>query len=179
VENGLSLDLSSMDERARVPQKELDAIGAIEVFRSRDYRAIRALCTHPSIFPLIADDFHPDPTAWKPPENEQIVYLLARDQQGPFGFGIFHPLNLACWNAHFGFLPRSYGGDARMSFKRMLAWMWKNTTARKVVGEISRDNTLAIRFARSVGCEIYGMNKKSLLRDGVLRDQVCLGISRE
>lgn len=150
----------------------------IKVFRSRDYQAIRALCLHPRIFPLIADDFHSDAKSWRVPENDQIVYLLASDDQGPFGFGIFHPLNFACWAGHFGFLPRAYGADARKSFQRMLLWMWENTTAQKVVGEIVRENTLAIRFARSVGFEIYGVNKKSFLRGGALRDQVCFGISK-
>ena len=114
----------------------------IKIFRSRDYAAIRALCVHPKIFPLIADDFHPDPKTWVMPENDQIVYLLASDDEGPFGFGIFHPRNLACWAGHFGFLPRGYGADARKSFQRMLQWMWENTTAQKVVGEIVRENVL-------------------------------------
>lgn len=148
------------------------------VFRSRDYAAIRRLCIHPRIFPLIADDFHTDPKAWRTPQNEQIVYLLASDEQGPFGLGIFHPITFACWNAHFAFLPRGYGIRARLSFARMLAWMWESTTAQRIVGEIVRENHLAIRFARAAGCEIYGLNKKSFLRGGVLRDQVCLGISK-
>lgn len=166
-------------DRVQVSQSEMAAAArAVKIFRSRDYSAIRTLCTHPRIFPLIADDYHTDPEAWQVPENDAIVYLLASDDAGPFGFGIFHPINLACYAGHFGFLPRGYGADARKSFERMLAWLWENTTAEKVVGEIVRDNILAIRFARSVGFEIYGLNKKSFRRGGVLVDQVCLGISK-
>ena len=153
-------------------------VSEIKVFRSRDYAAIRALCVDPKIFPMIADDFHADPKTWVMPQSENIVYLLASDEKGPFGFGIFHPINLACWSGHFGFLPRGYGADAPKSFTRMLGWMWENTTAQKVVGEIVRENVLAIRFARSVGFEFYGVNKKSFLRGGVLRDQLCFGIVR-
>lgn len=171
-------DGMSLDEGGYIPQKAIVAAGQIKIERSRDYSAIRALCIHPRIFPLIADDFHPEPSAWQVPENEHIVYLLAVDNEGAFGFGIFYPINMACWSAHMGFLPRSYGPDARHSFKRMLNWIWANTTARKIVGDIARDNLLALRFARSVGFEIYGVNKKSVVRGGVLRDQVCLGISK-
>ena len=148
------------------------------VSQSRDYAAIRRLCVHPRIFPLIADDFHLDSKQWRTPESEEIVYLLATDEHGAFGLGIFHPITFVCWNAHFAFLPRGYGNRARLSFARMLGWMWEKTTAQKIVGEIVRENHLAIRFARSVGCEIYGINKKSFLRGGELRDQVCLGISK-
>lgn len=148
------------------------------ISRTRDYAAIRRLCIHPRIFPVITDDFHTDPNEWRTPENDEIIYLLANDDHGPFGIGIFHPATFVCWNAHFAFLPRGYGGSARLSFARMLAWMWANTTAQKIVGEIVRENLLAIRFARSVGCEIYGINKKSFLRGGMLHDQICLGISK-
>lgn len=148
------------------------------IARTRDYAAIRALCTHPAIYPMICDDFTADPKAWQPPRDESIVYLLASDDDGPCGFGIFHPHNRACFEGHFGFLPRVYGADARKTFERMLAWMFQNTEARRIVGEIARDNKLAIRFARSAGFEIYGVNKRSKLRGGVLIDQICLGISK-
>jgi len=151
---------------------------AFSVFRSRDYAAIRALATHPRIFPQISDDYTADPAKWDVPRSEQVIYLLASDGDGPFGFGIFVPQTHVQFAAHMAFLPRSYGAIALASFKTMLAWMWANTTALRLVGEIRRDNTLAIRFARRAGFEIYGVNKKSFLRGGQLIDQVCLGISR-
>lgn len=151
---------------------------ALKVFRTRDYKIIRELATHPRIFPQIADDFTSDSKKWQPIASEQVCYLLAADGEGPFGFGIFIPDTWACWKAHTAFLPRSYGADARKSFDQMILWMWQNTTAKRLVGEIVRDNLLAIRFARRAGFAIYGINKKSYLRGGVLRDQLCLGISK-
>ena len=148
------------------------------VFRSRDYKAIRTLATHPRILPQISDDFTSDPKLWKPIESEQVVYLLGSDEQGPFGFGIFIPQTHVQFGAHIAFLPRSYGTLALTAFKEMLGWMWANTEARRIVGEIVRENKLAIRFSRRAGFQIYGINPKSYLRGGVLRDQVCLGISK-
>lgn len=150
----------------------------VKIFRTRDFSAIRALCTHPRIFPSISDDYTKDAKTWKPIESELVIYLLASDEKGPFGFGIFIPQTHVQYGAHTAFLPRSYGADARHSFEHMIEWMWTKTTARRIVGEIVRENKLAIRFARRAGFEIYGINERSYLRGGVLRDQVCLGISK-
>jgi hypothetical protein len=146
--------------------------------RSTNTAVIKALATHPTVFPYVSDDFFPDPEAWQPPESETIVYLLAKDAEGFFGFGAFIPENLSCWKAHMGFLPRSYGVPAIEAFGEMLAWMWKHTTAARIVGEICQENRRAIQFAVRSGFEPYGVNRKSRLRGGILRDQVCLGISK-
>ena len=60
----------------------------------------------------------------------------------------------------------------------MLAWMWQNTSARRLKGEIAQENRKAIQFAVNAGFEVYGVNRASLLKGGVLRDQVALGISK-
>ena len=148
------------------------------VFRSRDFKAIRALCLHPRIFPHICDDYSNDAKAWKPTENEQVIHLLAKDDKGIFGFGVFIPQTHMQYGSHMAFLPRSYGNLALAAFKEMLDWMWTNTQARRLVGEVPRNNHLGIRFARRAGFEFYGINKRSTLRGGKLLDQVCLGISK-
>lgn len=148
------------------------------VFRSRDYEAIRRLILHPRIFPHVSDDFTNDRRAWQPNPSEQVIYLLAKDEQGIFGFGGFIPQTHMQYGSHVGFLPRSYGNLALASFKQMIEWMWRSTQARRLVGEVPRNNHLGIRFARRAGFEFYGINKRSTLRGGVLLDQVCLGISK-
>lgn len=151
---------------------------AFSVVHSRDYAAIRALAIHPRIFPHISDDFTSDPKQWQPNRSEWAIYLLANDVDGVFGLGVFLPHTHAQFGAHMAFLPRSWGNLAQSSFKQMLTWMWQNTTARRLIGEIERSNTLALRFARRAGFEIYGINRRSKLKGGVLVDQVCLGISK-
>ena len=148
------------------------------ISRSRDYLAIKRLAIHPRVFPYLSDDFTSDPKQWEPIFSEQVIYLLAKDADGVFGLGVFIPQTHAQYGAHLAFLPRSYGRLARSSFEQMLGWMWKNSTARRLVGEIERSNTLAIRFARKAGFEIYGINRRSKLKGGVMVDQVALGISK-
>ena len=146
--------------------------------RSKDPQAIKKLATDPAIFPHICDDFSSNPQDWQPPLEDQVITLLAKDDAGYFGFGIFLPSTWVCYQAHIGFLPRSYGGEALEAFREMLDWMWAYTQARRIVGEVCSENRRAIRFAERAGFSFYGVNKKSRLRGGMLRDQVCLGISK-
>jgi RimJ/RimL family protein N-acetyltransferase len=149
----------------------------IEVFRSEDFAKIRELCSHARIFPHISDDFT-DKKNFPLPSGDAIRYLLCRDDEGVFGFVIFMATNYACWEAHVGFLPRSYGSQALRAFKAAISWMWANTRARRVTGAVIRENALALRFARKAGFEIFGVNKKAYLKGGKLHDQICLGISK-
>ena len=148
------------------------------VFRSRDWRAIKALVCDPAIFQYVSDDFYKTPESWQPTQSESMIYLLAKDSVGLFGFGIFLPRTHCQYESHIGFLPRSYGKVAIGAFKGMLDWMWANTTARRIVGEIAQENRRAIQFAVRAGFREYGVNVKSKLKGGVLVDQVCLGISK-
>jgi hypothetical protein len=150
----------------------------ISIERTENASLIKTLASHPAIFKHINDDFHQDPETWQPPSSSLIVSLVARDDRGYFGFGIFIPQTWVCYRGHFAFLPRSYGEDSITAFRLMLDWMWQNTKAARIIGEICRDNKRAIRFAMRAGCKAYGINPQSQLRGGVLRDQVCLGISR-
>lgn len=156
---------------------KLPAAAKLSVFPSRDFTKIRELCTHPRIYPHISDD-HSDRTNFPLPDSESVRYLLCSDERGVFGFVIFIAQNWSCWSAHVGFLPRSYGSEARRAFADAIAWMWKHTPARRLTGEILRENTLAIRFARAAGFEFIGINRKSKKIGGVMRDQVLLGLSK-
>jgi RimJ/RimL family protein N-acetyltransferase len=150
----------------------------IKVERTDDYELIRRLAIHPAIFPHISDDFTDKADQWKPIESDFVRYLIAQDSEGVIGFSVFMPTTWAHWTAHVAFLPRSYGPKAISAFREMLAWMWKHTSACRITGEICQENRRAIQFAVRAGFKQYGVNGKSRLRGGVLRDQVCLGISK-
>lgn len=146
--------------------------------RIRDPKLVQMLATHPSIFKHVSDDWVKRPEDWVAPVSDSIVYLVASDEEIFFGFGAFFPQTWTCYQAHMGFLPCSYGEQSLSSFKSMLGWMWENSTASRIIGEIPVQNRTAIAFAINAGFERYGVNVKSRLRGGVLVDQVCLGISK-
>jgi RimJ/RimL family protein N-acetyltransferase len=110
--------------------------------------------------------------------SDSLVYLVASDGKIFFGFSAFMPRTWSCYEAHVAFLPSHYGEAAIASFKEMLGWMWTNTTAARIVGEIAQENRRAIQFSVRAGFREYGVNQKSWLKGGVLRDRVCLGISK-
>jgi hypothetical protein len=150
----------------------------IGIERVNDAARIKALATHPAIFKHVTDDFYPDPEAWGVPMCDLLVCLIGKDSQGDFGFGIFMPRTWSCYEAHLGFLPRSYGTQAIETFGKMLNWMWAWTNAHRIIGEICQENRRAISFAARAGFTRYGINPKSTLRGGTLKDTVCMGISR-
>ena len=150
----------------------------IAIERTYDGALLKKLATDPAIFPHVSDDYTANPLEWQPLLSELVVNLIAKDDEGAFGFGIFLPRTHSCYEVHVGFLPRSYGKKSLTAFLVMLSWMWKRTKVARIVGEISLENKRAIAFAKKAGFRVYGLNLKSRLRGGVLRDQVCLGISR-
>lgn len=164
-------------------------VGEMQIERTQDYDAIRLLACHPAIFPHVSDDWTSNPYSWRPPESKEVFYLIASDQGSngqvfrgivdrALGFAVFVPETRSCFQAHMAFLPRSYGDVALSAFKEMLHWMWNHSTAARIVGQIPIENRRAIAFAKRAGFVEYGVNPKSYLLGGVLRDQVCLGISR-
>ncbi len=152
--------------------------GVISIERSRDYRTIKAIATHPAVFRFVVDDMSPSPEAWQPIENDDICYLLARDAAAPIGFAAFYPRTGVCYEGHLCFLPQAYGGAAYICALAMTTWMWENTPARRLCGEISDDNRQAIQFVQRVGWDIYGVNHQSWLKDGIVHDRVAVGITR-
>lgn len=150
----------------------------ISIDRTFDYKLVKDIATHPAVFHYVADDFHPTPDDWEPVPSDEIFYLMASDESGPLGFAAFFPKTAICFEGHLCFLPRAYGGTALACFRTMLVWMWENTSARRICGEIADDNRGAIAFALRAGCEIYGVNHQSWLKNGVLHDRAALGISR-
>jgi hypothetical protein len=146
---------------------------------TKDPALIKQLATHPSIFRHVSDDYTAIAEAWEPNVTSKLVVnLVARDGEDYFGFGIFIARTWSCYEGHMGFLPQSYGDPAIRAFEEMIEWMWQHTTAARITGEICQENRRAIKFAMRAGFKPYGVNEKSKMLGGVLRDQVCLGISR-
>lgn len=151
---------------------------ALAVERTTDYEAIRKLATHPAVFSKICDDFSNDPRGWQATRHPAMVYLLARNEGQPIGFAAFFPKNAICWEMHFAFLPSAYGSAAEQALRSMFDWIWTYTRCVRIVGEICRENRLAIRFALRCGVELCGIHARSRMKNGKLQDQVILGISK-
>lgn len=148
----------------------------LKVERTYDYKTIRELALDPHVYKHVSDDYS-SRDSWQVPEGAQYVYLLASDDSHALGFAAFLPRNRVMCEAHICFLPRAYGERAQMAFRAMLDWVWRNTQYKRIVGEIPISNRRALAFVRKAGVEAYGINKASKMRNGILEDQVALGIS--
>lgn len=148
----------------------------IEIARSRDYALLQRIATSEPIYRITSDDFSPTQGAWRLPQGEQFIYLLGQSGKQLLGFAAFYPVNGVTFETHLCFLSR--GPVNQQMFARMLGWIWGATPAMRIIGAVPDYNRLAIKFAERAGFEVYGVNSKSWMKNGILCDQVCLGISR-
>lgn len=150
--------------------------------RTSDLDLVRRVLTHPRIYPFISDDFSPPADEYRPVENEAVWYVAARDrlavvQAQLLALWMFVPLNGICWDVHTAVLPCAWGEVGLEAARQLPAWMWANTPCRRIVTTVPTCNRLALHFAVRAGMRIWGYNEASYLKNGLLYDQVCLGIS--
>jgi len=138
--------------------------------------------THPRIYPYISDDGSPAREDYQPIESDLFWYVVVHDLKaaGPelLGLWMFHPHNVVCWELHTCLLPVAWGDTGLEAMRGVIQWIWQNTPCRRIIGNCPTTNRLALHFAVKAGMKVYGVNEASYLKNGVLSDQVCLGISK-
>lgn len=146
--------------------------------RTEDWALVKKIVTHPKLWALNSDDLAPEPQNWEPPLNPDIWYVLARGKGKPIGLFVFIPETRVCWQSHISMIPEAWGHIARYACRLVFYWLWERTTCLRIIGSIPASNHLAVLFAIQCGMEKYGVNPRSFLRNGVLEDQVLVGINR-
>jgi RimJ/RimL family protein N-acetyltransferase len=150
----------------------------IEFERSFDYELIRRIMTYSqSIYDRISDDYSPPREQFRPHESDAIWYVIVRDGREVLGMWMFVPQNAVTWEVHTVLLPCAWGARGMQAALELPDWIWERTTCRRIVTNVPSTNRLALKFAREAQMVQYGTNEKSYLKNGVLLDQVCLGIS--
>jgi RimJ/RimL family protein N-acetyltransferase len=150
--------------------------------RTHDLDIVQRVLTHPKIYDHISDDLSPDVSQYRPPDHPAMWYVLVHDLEDNrpelLGCFVFHPQNGVCWEVHTALLPNSWGERAHEAADLLPEWIWTNTPCRRIVTNVPTTNRLALAFAIRAGMRIYGINEASYLKNGMLCDQVCLGISQ-
>lgn len=144
--------------------------------RTRDFALVREVLTHESQARMSSDDAT-DLAAFRPNEDDRIIYLAIFDAGEALGIFTLIPQNAVCYEIHCALLPPCWGPRTRLALRGALAWAFRETPARRIVASIPAYNRLAIRLARDAGMTQFGTNEKSFERGGALRDQILLGIS--
>ena len=140
---------------------------------------MRYILTQPDIWPHIGDDFAGRPEDFQPPDDPRIRYLLATSGSSVLGLFTFLPQSRVTWEAHVAMLPEAFGKPAHQAAQAIVSWIWANTECRRIVAAVPQSNRRAVLYGiRSLGLRKFGVDEKSFLKGGVMRDRILLGISR-
>ncbi len=136
---------------------------------------INAVLKHPKVKECIGDDFSGDVEY---PIVDNIYYLAVYDN-GLAGMFVVYPLNAVTFDAHSAMLPGNYGNKAKKAGRLAIDWVFKNTDALKINGSTPVYNKLAVKYSKQIGFDQEGVNKKSIMKQGKLYDQIYFGLERE
>lgn len=144
--------------------------------RTRDMDLVGRIVSHPAIWPHITDDT--TPTFEPIPDNDAIHWMLV-DDGAPAGLFMVHAHNLVCYEMHTCLLPRTWGQQAAAAAQMLLKWAFEETDCQKMITAVPAYNRPALRFAKAGGMVQEGINRASIMRNGVLTDQIMLGITKQ
>lgn len=151
----------------------------IRIESIHDERLIASAMRHPRIYPHITDDGCPSAVDFKFGLSESLLYLGVFEGEQFHGLFCAHPHNMVLFEVHTCLLPSIWGERAIGSAKACAAWLYANTQCRRIITSVPSDNVLALRLARNAGMRQYGVNPKSILRDGKLLDLIMLGMGKD
>lgn len=123
-------------------------------------------------YDLTSDDSSPPKDLWFPPIHQGVIWVRAADY-GVFCLTKMHDI---LYEVHTVLLPCAKGKAVEIG-KAALQWAWQNTAATRIVTNVPAFNPLALRLAKQVGFEVYGVNVGSFIKNGIKYDQVMLGIN--
>ena len=98
---------------------------------------------------------------------------------GFLGLFMFLPRSTVLWEMHVSLLPGAWGPPGLRAGCQVIPWVFEHTTCRRLIGEVPRSNTLAIRWAEAIGFARYGVNRRAFMKGGELQDLILLGVSKE
>ena len=90
-----------------------------------------------------------------------------------------HRLNLITWQLHIQFRPQYWGkGVSTAHSKAILEEIWKDTKCKKLYALVPEYATYVLKLAKRVGFKQEGRTKKSFQKNGVIYDQIHIGVYR-
>jgi RimJ/RimL family protein N-acetyltransferase len=145
--------------------------------RLYDSDLITRCMTHEKVWPWVTDDSCPPREEFTAPIEDHLIYLGVYEGSEFLGLFFLHQQNGICWEVHTCLLPVAWGRSERCTAE-CADWMFSNTDCRRIVTNVPANNPLALRLALRSGMKEYGRNPQSIMKGGVLLDQVLLGMSK-
>lgn len=147
----------------------------MKIERTHDMAIVREILAHPMIFPHI----HEDGTTEPAPQDHELFHWLLVSDDAPAGVFLVHPRTSLCYEMHTCLLPRIWGAGAKEAARLLANHVFYEINALKLVTNVPANNRRALRFAQANGMQIEGNNRASFMRNGVIEDQIMLGITEK
>lgn len=145
-----------------------------------DAALIKRTITHPRIYPHVTDDGCVPAEEFEPALAPALLYLGIYSDDGEYlGLFFIHPHNHHCFEVHTCLLPEAWGRRSLECTKTCMDYVFSQTDCKRLITNVPVFNTHAKRLALRTGMVPFGVNVKSFMKDGVLHDQLMLGLSKE
>lgn len=90
-----------------------------------------------------------------------------------------HRLNLITWQLHIQFRPEYWGkGISTAHGKAQMDFIWEDTGCKKIYALVPAYATYVLDLAKRYGFKQEGRTKRSFQKDGVIHDQIHIGVYR-
>lgn len=142
--------------------------------RVYDVGVINSILTHPSIADQLCDDHT---VGAKVQDAESLEWIGVHKDGACHGVFLLIPQNTVTVDIHTALLPSVRGKQSKQAGKLLLDLIFSRYF--KAVTSVPSNNRVAAWFAGSLGFKHEGVNRQSFLKNGVLLDQVLMGMTRE
>lgn len=149
----------------------------MKLSRTHDMALVASIMRHPAIWPHVHDDSTPED--WVPSDADCFHWMLVTVDGDVGGVFLVHAVNGYCYEMHTCLLPHLWGDKAAAAAQMLAGWVFRDTPAQKLVTNVPAYNRAARRFAIAGGMRQEGINRASFMKNGVMVDQIMLGITKE
>lgn len=143
-----------------------------------DLEKVNRILRDKTIYPLISDDFSPDPEFFSI-ENvllSESSHVLCPNENTAI---LFFQKNGVTWEIHYNVLKAGRGKEIRAITPEILNYAFtKIKNCKKLTCSIGEMHKNVIEFAVSMGMKPDGRIKGSLQKDGKLYDEIILGMRK-
>jgi len=147
-----------------------------------DIEFVEMVMNHSKIHKFITDDFTENIRLKLDNilryQGQAFIYIIPMEEE-KMGFFLINQWNSICYEWHSAILPPFRGKKSVEAGKVAIGWVWENIPALKLVTHVPFYNRKAYAFARSLGGELEGINRRSFMKNGVLYDQYLFGLTKE
>ena len=146
------------------------------VERTKDTVTILSILNDKDIFDSISED-GAKKGEFKPEVNNEMWVKI---EQGEDLIGVcnFHAINAITLQGHIHILKKYRHEHSLRAAKNIYEWLLNNSKFLKLNVEIPSCHVNVMKYCKSVGFNLEGINRLSYLKGGKVLDQALLGITR-